>query len=43
MANKYDIASSMDSIISSPSYQAVFARPQPVFTKTAAKKEDDDD
>src|SRR5271157_4156510 len=42
MANKYDIASSMNSIISSPGYQTIFTKPQPVFTKTAANKEDDD-
>lgn len=38
---KYDIAASMNGIMTSPSYQAVFAKPQ--FNKTAAKKEDKED
>lgn len=38
---KYDIASSMNGIINSPSYQAVFTKPQ--FSKTAAKKDKEDE
>ncbi len=37
---KYDIAASMNGIMTSPSYQAVFTKPS--FNKTAAKKEEKD-
>lgn len=43
MSNKFDIASSMNSIISSDAHRAVFARPAlPGMTKTASKKDDED-
>ncbi len=38
---KYDIATSMNGIMSSASYQAVFAKPQ--LSKTAAKKDEKDE
>lgn len=36
--SKFDIATSMNGIMNSPEYKAVFAKPQPQLTKTAAKK-----
>jgi hypothetical protein len=42
MTNKYDIATAMSSIMASPRHQAVFAKPQPQFTKTAADKSKSD-
>lgn len=41
MAQKYDIAAGMSSIMSSDTHRSIFARPTPGMTKTAAKKEDD--
>jgi hypothetical protein len=43
MTNKYDIATAMNSIMASPRHQAVFAKPQPQFTKTAADKNENGD
>lgn len=37
--SKFDIAAEMNSIITGPAHQSIFARPE--LTKTAAKKEDD--
>jgi hypothetical protein len=39
--SKFDIATEMNSIITSPGNQSIFARPEPQFAKTAANKEDD--
>lgn len=43
MTTKFDIAASMNGIMKSPDYQAVFSKPQPQFNKTAAKKDDKKD
>jgi len=38
MSTKFDIATSMNSILGSHEHQTIFAKPVPQFTKTAAKK-----
>lgn len=39
--SKFDIATEMNSIMAGPVFQTIYAKPQPQFEKTAAKKEDD--
>ena len=39
--SKFDIATEMNGIMASPVYQSIFTKPEPQFTKMAAKKEDD--
>jgi hypothetical protein len=39
--SKFDIATEMNGIMDSPVYQSIFAKPEPQFTKMAAKTEDE--
>ena len=41
MSTKFDIATAMNSIMASSTHQAIFAKPTPQFSKTAASKEDE--